>query len=146
MSGDARITGRIAIRPAVTWGELHDKPWATGRHGFYPDVVVDLDTIEEHTQTGVVYHHSGVAIVPTGHETNGYELLDEVGRIVDAFKTAPDGIGRVFAGFLHVVWAGGKDVYRVVVRAGRAVEVRPQMVWPDGARDEDSVEPGRAVA
>ncbi len=139
MSGDARISGRITITPPVTWGEIHDKPWATGQDRSYPDVVVELDTTEVNTPTGVVKHMSGVAIVPTGHETNGYELLDEVRRIVVAFGTTSDGTARTFAGFLHVVWGGGQEVYRVVVQDGRAGVARPRMVWPDGARDEDAV-------
>lgn len=138
MSGDARITGRIGIDPPVTWGELHDKPWALGRQSrVYPDVVVDLGTTSETAADGEVLRHSGVAIVPTGHETSAYDLIDELDRIVQGFGTAPDGTARRFAGFLHVVWAGGQEIYRVVIKAGRAVEVRPVMVWPEGARDED---------
>lgn len=144
MSGDASISGRIAISPPITWGELHDKPWATGQQaGHYPDVKVDLDTTEEHTATGVTKHMSGVAIVPTGHETNGYELTAEVDRIVGQFVRTPSGTVRIFTGFLHVIWGGGEDVYRVIVRDGDIVEVKPQMVWPSGARDEDSVESER---
>lgn len=139
MSGDAYISGRISISPPVTWGELYDKPWATGTEpGQYPDVKVELATTRETTPTGEVLHHSGVAITPTRHETSGYHLNDEVTRIVAAFATAPDGTARRFDGFLHVVWGGGQEMWRVVVQGASAVEVRPVMVWPVGARDEDA--------
>lgn len=145
MSGDAQISERISISPPVTWGELHDKPWATsgrGESGEWPDVVVELATTEEHGPAGVTKQISGVAIIPTGHETSAYTLLDDVNRIVRVFGVAPDGKRRTFAGFLHVIWGHGESVYRVVVlREGTAVQIEPQIVWPAGARDEDSVEP-----
>lgn len=139
MSGDARITGRISITPPITWGELHNQRWATGTEpDRYPDVKVELATTTEKTSDGEMLRHSGVAIAPTGHETSGYDLNVEVARIARAFATAPDGTTRRFDGFLHVVWGRGESVWRVVVRDGRAVEVRPQTVWPEGARDEDA--------
>lgn len=142
MSGDAQISGRINIDPPVTWAELFDHQWAIGvAYQHYPDAVIKLDTTEENTADGVVHLHSGVAIVPTGHETSARTLVDDVTRIVGHAATAPDGTRRTFAGFLHVVW-GGESIYRVVVSPGdlRVVEVYPKVVWPEGARDEDSVE------
>jgi hypothetical protein len=143
MSGDARITGQINIVPPVTWGELHDKPHlderGLGLDGHFPDVTVKLDTISEVTAEGEFLRRSGVAIIPTGFETNGYTLLDEVRRIVAEFATAPDGTARTFAGFLHVVWGRGEEVYRLTVRDGVPVQVNPRIVWPDGARNEDAV-------
>lgn len=144
MSGDVSITGRIDIDPPVTWGELHDQQWAIGqadRH--YPDAIIKLATTEENTPDGVVMRHSGVAIVPTGHETSARTLLDDVTRIVGHVRTAPDGTARTFKGFLHVIWAGGEAIYRVMVDPAtfNTVEVEPRIVWPEGARDEDSVEP-----
>lgn len=141
MSSDARITGRINIDPPITWGELHDQMWAIGQQtDHYPDAVVKLDTTEENTPDGVVRRHGGVAIVPSGHETNGYDLLDDVTRIVREFRTGPDGVVRSLDGYLHVVWAGGEDTYRVYVTPrGEVTEGRPEMRWPVGARDEDGV-------
>lgn len=134
MSGDARITGRINIDPPITWSELADNQWAIGRGGnTYPDAVVKVDNIEENTPDGVFVRRSGVAIVPTGCETNGYDLIDDVTRLARLVATTPDGVARRFTGFLHVVWARGEDTYRVVVRDGQAVKVHPTIVWPDDA-------------
>ena len=54
------------------------------------------------------------------------------------------GTARRFAGFLHVDWLGYGEMARVVVRDGKAVQVSPQVVWPDDARDpgEHAPEPG----
>lgn len=141
MSGDARISGQIRITPPITWGELHDQDWALG-NGLrnWPDALVKLATTVENTPTGQVHHQSGVAIVPFDGETNGYTLTEDVARIVRHFATAPDGTPRRFAGFLHLVWADGEEVYRVVPVDGGAIEVRPQVVWPEGARDEDGAQ------
>lgn len=140
MSGDAKVTGRININPPITWGEAHDKPWARGADG-YPDAHVHFDTATRNTPTEVVTVYSGVAIAPFEGEQSARTLLADVDRIVKEFATAPDGTGREFAGYLHVVWGGGEAIYRVHVVDGQAVEAKPQMVWPDGARDEDSVAP-----
>lgn len=139
MGGDARITGRINIQPPITWGELYNQQWALGQKtDHYPDAYVKLGTTEENTPDGVMLRHTGVAIIPTGGDTSGYTLIKDVDRIVRSFGIAPDGTVRQFAGWLHLSWAGGEEIYRVIVRNGRPVDVRPQVVWPAGARNEDA--------
>lgn len=142
MSGDARITGRISIDPPITWGELGANRWALGQERVdgqgWVDAVVHLDSAEEVLPDGVMTRYLGVAIIPAGGETNGYTLVADVDRIAKAFGRAPDGTVRRFAGWLHLIW-GGEAVYRVIVRDGVTVEVQPQVVWPEGARDEDAV-------
>lgn len=137
MSGDARISGRIHIHPPITWAELRDKPWATGADQSWPDAFVKVAEVEANTDDGVVIRRTGTAIVPTDGETNGYDLLDNVSRIVAAFARTPDGVERAWSGWLHVIWGRGEDVYRVHVAGGRAVESKPALSWPAGARDED---------
>jgi hypothetical protein len=142
MSGDARITGRIRITPPITWRELDGKRWAIGPDGRrYPDAVVEVDHQEMDTGQGVLSVRLGVAIIPEGGETNGYTLTEDVDRIVHEFATAPDGTTRRFEGWLHLVWAAGEEIHRVHVVDGAAVEARPQVVWPVGARDEDAAAP-----
>lgn len=145
MSGDATITGRITVDPPITWSELHNQSWATNPNRGYPDVVVNLATTKEVTADGEVFRYSGDAIVTTGHETSAYHLVDELDRIVTTFDTTPDGTPRTFTGFFHVIWARGEEAFRVIVRDGHAVQVKPTVVWPDGARDEDSVRPDRRM-
>lgn len=144
MSGDAHITGRIAVDPPITWPELAGQEWATT--GDYKhddgwcDAKVEVDHRDVDTDQGVLSVRLGTAIIPEGGETNGYALVPSVERIVAAFGTAPDGVCRTFSGFLHVVWGRGEETYRVHVVDGHAVESRPVMTWPVGARDEDGAE------
>lgn len=145
MSGDAQISGRINITPPITWPELVDKEWAHKGNdrwpdGYWTDAKVHLDHLDVTTDVGILNVLVGVAIVAQGGETSAYTLTRSVQRIVDAFGTAPDGTARTFAGYLHVVWAGGEDMWRVHVVDGRAVESRPELTWPAGATDDDSVE------
>lgn len=148
MSGDARITGRIVIDPPITWPELAGKTWAT--EGDYEpdppysaDAKVHVDHRDVDTDQGVLSVRLGVAITETGGETSAYTLTQSVERIVTEFATAPDGTRRTFTGFLHVTWGRGEETWRVHVVDGHAVESRPVMTWPVGARDED--EPGKAM-
>ncbi len=143
MSGDAQITGRIAIIPPITWAELSGKTWATEGNdrwpdGYWTDAKVSVDQRDVDTDEGVQSFRAGDNIVPCGGDTNGYTLNRSVQRIVDEFGTAPDGTVRTFAGFLHVVWAGEEDMWRVHVVDGRVKESRPVTMWPAGARDEDA--------
>lgn len=144
MSGDARIAGRIAIDPPITWPELVANDWAIsgdwepdGR--YHADAKVLVDHSDVNTDRGVLSIRHGVAIVPEGGETSGYTLVASVERIAQEFATAPDGVPRTFKGFLHLVWGGGEYVCRVHVVDGHAIEVTPALAWPEGARDEDGV-------
>lgn len=136
MSGDARISGRIVIDPPITWPELRPHAWATDTGSSWPDAFVQVAATEHDTDDGTVIRKQGVAIVPTDGETNGYDLTDNVARIVDQFAHTPEGTLRQWRGWLHLNW-GGEQVYRVHVVNGRAVESRPLLSWPVGARDED---------
>jgi hypothetical protein len=142
MSGDARITGRISIDPPITWPELADKQWAvTGdwkpEPPYSADALIRVDHHDINTDQGVLSVRLGVAIAPYQGETSGYTLVQSVDRLVREFGTTPDGTNRTFTGFLHEVWGGGEAIRRVHVVDGRAVESRPVMTWPVGARDED---------
>lgn len=134
MSGDARISGRITITPPITWAELRANEWAMHH---YADAHIKVDHNDVDTDQGVLSARFGVAIVPCDGETNGHNLTADVQRVVDAFPTTPDGTPRAFSGWLHVIWGGGDEVYRVHVVDGRAHEARPSLAWPAGARDED---------
>lgn len=111
MSADARISGRININPPITWAELHDTIDFLGR-----DIQLEVTALDS---------VGADAIVPTYNETNAYGLMDELDKAVGAWGKTPDGAVRTFTGYLHVVWGVGADteLYRVIVRDGRAVEV-----------------------
>ena len=123
MSGELRLTGRIRIDPPITWDELHDKPWAVDPSD-YPDVQIAM---------------SGAYIEPTHYESNGYELVSQIERIAQTFAVGPLGEIRRFTGFLHAIWGGGQEIFRIIIVNGKAVHVYLEMEWPHGARDEDKV-------
>jgi hypothetical protein len=142
MSGDANITGRIVIDPPITWPELADRQWTIigdwkPEPPYWADAKVKVSHRDVNTDQGILSVRLGVALVPGGGEASGYMLVQSVERIVREFGTAPDGTARTFTGWSHEVWGGGEALRRVHVVDGRAVESRPEMVWPVGARDED---------
>ncbi len=61
-------------------------------------------------------------------EIDGYRadsLLDEVQVAIDAFP------GHDWSGRLDCEGEQNGDMWRVVIRDGRAVKVKPRIVWPD---------------
>lgn len=134
MSEDTRVTGEIRIDPPITWGELHDERWALAGDR---DAVVRVETEEVDTPEGLLAKHRGVAIIPERQDQSAYHLTEHVQAIVDRFGRAPDGTPiRTFTGHLECVWAGGEEMWRVVVEDGQAKRVKPIFVWPG---DEDLV-------
>lgn len=126
MSEDTRITGAILIHPPLIWAELDD-PALSGLLSIddrQHDAVLRVVETVERTPTGTATHRVADAIVATTFP--GADLTSDVQHIVNLF-----GANHTFSGRLDCVWAHGEDIWRVVVRDGKAVEVRP--TWPDEA-------------
>jgi len=121
MSDDARVSGEIRIDPPIS----QKARLTILRVLDFKDIDLKIDD-----ETG-----NGVAIV-SSYSSCRY-LLEEIQEIVDTFG----GAGRQFTGFLHVVWGTGSDtdIYRVIVRNGKAIEVRPQILWPVDAMTPEEV-------
>lgn len=134
---DTRVTGAISIEPPLTWLELRDNPVARGkmpvavrdsrerRRGVRRDLDarVRVDEVEVETPDGPLIRREGVAIVAANEGAYGaYDLTSDVELIVQAFP------GHGYRGYLEC--RSEDEMWRVIVRDGRAVEVRPGTAWP----------------
>lgn len=119
----SRVTGRIMIMPAIPWSLVKGGPFdpKTSRR----DVVLRLREVE--SDGGDTVRRVADAVVPLMSDSYGaYFLVEHLQELIDEF-----GRGREFVGHLYREGADSLDVARLVVRGGRAVEVRPVITWPD---------------
>lgn len=132
MSEDTRTVGAIRIAPPLTWPEIDGAPLNIHRN-YDRDAVLRVVEDEVSTPDGPLLKRTADAIIPERQDSNHYHLTEQIQALIDRYCA-----GRTLAGFIDCTWGGGEDKWRIVVRDGRAVEVRPE--WPVGARDEDSAE------
>ena len=122
MGYNTSVSGEIRIEPPLTWREFKDSPF-TGNN---KDVTlhVEADTVD--TDDGPLMRKTATALVPTWEDSyKAYNLVEHVQEAIDAFP------GHTFTGRLDCEGEDNIDLWRVVVRNGRAVKVTPRIVWPD---------------
>lgn len=122
------VTGEIAIIPPIPWKILKDSPLLPGSRGRKDrDASLRIEETTVDTDDGTLIRRVGAGIVPGWDDSyKAYDLINHVQEIVDAFP------GHTYAGYLHVEGREeGIDIWRVYVKDGRAVEVRPEITWPE---------------
>jgi|SRR5579864_3404823 len=128
MSYTTRVTGEFAITPPLTWTEFQDSPFASDHWIDAADLVLRVDEETVPTDDGPLLHRTASALVM--REIDEYRernLVNQVQQAVDDFP------GHVWSGRLECEGEGEEntDLWRVVIRDGRAVKVEPQIVWPE---------------
>lgn len=127
MGYNTSVTGEIRIEPPLTWREFKDSPFADRDM----DVKLRIDAETVDTDDGPLMRKTASAIVPAWEDSyKAYKLIEHVQQAIDAFP------GHTFTGRLECEGEENTDIWRVVIRDGRAVRVEPRIVWPDedGAR------------
>ena len=120
------VNGEIDITPPLSWQEIKASPFAPNdTHGDY-NVRLRIDETSIDTDDGTLLRRSAPALVPAWEEAfKAYHLVEHVQTAIDAFP------GHLFSGRLECEGEDTGDLWRVVVRDGRAVKVEPRIVWPD---------------
>lgn len=124
------VRGEFAITPPLTWQEFKDSQFAPDnmKSSYEPSLIlrVDEDTVD--TDEGPLLRRTATALVM--REIDEYRergLVDEVQAAVAAFP------GREWSGRLDCEGEENTDMWRVVIRDGRAVRIEPTITWPDGS-------------
>ncbi|MFC8515532.1 DUF6205 family protein [Streptomyces sp. NPDC057257] len=124
------VRGEFVIEPPLTWNEIKASPFEPVGRGKYGIVELDLGLrVEEasvDTDEGTLVRRTGTALVM--REIDEYRargLVEQVQRCIDLFP------GHTFTGRLECEGEENTDIWRVVIREGRAVKVEPRIVWPD---------------
>jgi hypothetical protein len=128
MSEDTRADGAIRIDPPLTWPEIADAPLNIHRN-YDRDAVLRVVEYEVGTPDGPLLKRTADAIIPERQMSSHYHLTEQIQDLIDRYCA-----GRTLTGFIDCTWAGGEDKWRIVVRDGLAVEVRPE--WPADARED----------
>jgi hypothetical protein len=128
------FTGEITIIPPLSWDEIRDSPWR-------PDAAQSQDEdlmfrIAEHaisTIEGSAAIRKAVAVASTWEEeARGYHIVECLQRIADAY---PD---RQFVGHISAEGEEAGDMWRLAVVNGRAVKIKPTIVWPGDETVQDA--------
>lgn len=127
-----RVNGRIAITPPLPWGAIRDSAYiSTDDCPFVgTSVAIHVETERTETDEGTLTVRTGTAI--TGAHGDGgapykaYDIVEDLQKVIDQF-----GEGRTFTGYLQGEGEDPGDLWRLYVVNGRAVEVKPTIVWPD---------------
>lgn len=128
MGYTTRVTGEFALTPPLTWTEFKDSPFAPHNieDAFNPSLILRVDEDSVDTDEGPLLRRTATALAMREiDEYRAYGLLDEVQAAVDAFP------GREWSGRLECEGEENTDIWRVVIRDGRAVRIEPRIVWPD---------------
>lgn len=127
MSYTTHVRGEFAITPPLTWNEFKDSPFAED-HWSASDLVLRIDEESVDTEDGPLLRRTAsVLAMREIDEYNSRNLLAQVQKAIDSFP------GHAFTGRLECEGEENTDLWRVVIRNGRAVKVEPQIVWPEDA-------------
>ncbi|WP_432147908.1 DUF6205 family protein [Streptomyces sp. bgisy029] len=127
------VTGEFAIEPPLSWNEIKTSPFEpVGRRQYAAidiDLVLRVEETSVDTEEGTLVRRTGTALVMREiDEYREHGLVGQVQRCLDLFP------GHRFIGRLDCEGEENTDLWRVVVREGRALRVEPRIVWPE---DED---------
>lgn len=118
-------TGEFRITPPLTWREMKDSPFLPNGTSSR-DLVLRVDEETVDGDDGVLIRRTASALVMREiDEYRAYDLLDHVQQAVAAFP------GHEWSGRLECEGEDNSDMWRVVIRNGRAVKVQPRIIWPD---------------
>ena len=128
MSYRTHVTGEFAITPPLTWNKFKDSEFTPENVKGKWDVSLVLRVTEDTVDTdeGPLLRRTATALVM--REIDEYRergLVAEVQSAIDSFP------GHTFTGRLDCEGEENTDIWRVVIRDGRAVKVEPRIVWPD---------------
>lgn len=122
------VTGEFTIEPPLSWPEFKDSPVAPDNitSSYSPSLILRVNEAPVDTDEGPLLRRTATALVM--REIDEYRergLVNEVQAAIDSFP------GHTFTGRLDCEGQENTDMWRVVIRDGRAVRIEPRIVWPD---------------
>lgn len=124
------VTGELNITPPLVWSEIRDTPFNASSLDSYDglmEVKLRIQEVRVETDEGSLIRKTASTLIGAFEEGyKAYHLVDHVQMAVDAFP------GHTWTGRFDCEGEENGDLWRVVIRDGRAVKVTPRIVWPDG--------------
>jgi len=123
--------GEFVINPPLTWGEVRSSgfsPDAFEKNELEVKIRVGEQVVDDDEGTRIT--RTGVALVPAhDDEMRGYNIVEHVQLFID------EHLGHELIGRLDCRGEETGDLWRLEIQNGRAVQVRPRIVWPDGTEE-----------
>lgn len=114
-----RFEGEISIVPPLTWAEIKKGP------GIQDLRLRTVEDVEE-TDEGRVTRVTADAVIPLMEDSyKGYSIVEELQALADAHKS------HRFTGYISAEGEDAGDLWRLAVKNGKAVKIKPRIVWPD---------------
>lgn len=138
-------SGKITIDPPIPWSEMADSPYRDEDNG--NDTDAEIVTNSQYDKATDTFTRRGVAIQNRWEDhSKSYDMVENVQAIVDTF-----GEGRTFSGCIEADGEEAGDQWRLYVRNGKAVRVKPLILWPveeefvldEGYEDGDMIMDGK---
>jgi hypothetical protein len=123
-------TGQFRIDPPLTWAEFKDSPYRPENERSEPDVLFEIETTEIDSPDGMMLLHRAVAVRPYSDRPFAYHrgLIPTMQALVNEHAT------HTFTGHFQCQETSDYtvgDLYRIVVRSGVVVTVKPEITWPE---------------
>lgn len=121
-------TDQINIYPPIKWSEVKDSPFVEKEDDRWGYVTKDVrfGITEERVDEDTVRKYAD-RIEPTqDDEYKGYDIVEHVQEIIDTY-----GKDRKFSGYINAEGEETGDLWRLYVRDGIAVAVKPEITWPE---------------
>lgn len=132
MSYTTHVRGEFTITPPLSWPEFKDSPFysATGEwDDLKRDVILLVSEDTNLVDASLIRRTATALAFAEISEYREENLVEHVQEAVDAFP------GHTFTGRLECEGEEDTDMWRVVIRDGRAVRVEPTITWPDESDD-----------
>jgi hypothetical protein len=122
-----RVIGEFRIEPPILWADVKGSPFLDQDSDY--EALLRVEETAEELPEGTLVRREAVAIVPWSDDRyKAYNLIEHVQKIVDTF-----GAGRTFTGRFDCEGEENGDLWRLEIHGGKAVAVKPRIVWPDGS-------------
>ena len=130
MGYDTRFDGEIRIGPPLTWIEFRHTIWSPTSTAQpsdrYRDVKLRItEEIVETDEGSLTRRYADAAVPLTEERYRAYDIIKHVSELINTF---PD---HTFTGRFDCEGEDVGDMWRLVVKNGRAQKVVPHIVWPD---------------
>lgn len=124
------VYGELISSPPLTWSEFKDSPFYAP-NGKDRDVKLVVSEVRVETEDGSLVRRTATGLA-TANEDEGRarHLIEHVQEAVDAFP------GHTWSGRLECEGEENTDMWRVVIRDGRAVRIEPTITWPSDSGED----------
>jgi len=121
------VTGSIIFQPPIKWADIKTSKFVINEPGVnYVIKDVMLESFGVYTEDDDL-----IDTIMAASEDSGkfYSIVEDLQELIT--ELGPD---RTYYGFLQIEGEGhgdGPDIWRLKVKDGKVVEVRPKIVWPE---------------